>query len=197
MDMLTYSKEREPERVDADLNETVDDVIQLMQGRADEMNVQLGHSLQDDMPHASFDPDAIHRAVLNLITNAIDAVSAAAKECQSDDPDDEQTDETDSGFSPRVFVQTRYQDATGWLIDVVDNGLGITQHERNSVFTLLESSKGMRGTGLGLPVSDKIVREHGGRIELHDPEIGRGICFRIVLPTPAEDDSVKGMTQTI
>ena len=61
MDMLTFSKEREPQRVEADLNETVNDVVELMQTRAAEMSVTLESDLDQALPVAYFDPEAMHR----------------------------------------------------------------------------------------------------------------------------------------
>ena len=167
LDMLTFSKEREPERVEADLNETVRDVVELMQTRAAEVGVRLESALEDDLPAATFDPDAIHRAVLNLVTNAIDAATQ---------PSD-----------GRVSVRTRFDTELGWIVDVVDNGPGVAPDDREKIFSLFESKKGARGTGLGLTVSDKIMREHGGDIRVLDGDLGRGSCFRLRLPPPTPE----------
>jgi signal transduction histidine kinase len=189
MDMLTFSKERDPEKVDADLNETVADVVELMQTRAGEMNVTLGCDLESGMPPANFDPDAIHRAVMNLITNAIDAASGRMK--REDSEAETEDDETDFGVDDesvaepepgRVFVQTRYAAGDGWVVDVVDNGPGVAPEDREKIFSLFESRKGMRGTGLGLPVSAKIMREHGGEITIVDRDLDTGTCFRLRFP---------------
>ncbi|KAA1261205.1 Sporulation kinase E [Rubripirellula obstinata] len=180
MDMLTFSKEREPERVDADLNETVHDVLELMQARAGELGVELGSDLGTDLPVASFDQDGMHRAIMNLVTNAIDAASgmmAVEDDFDSDDSEDQEIKE-----SPKVFVQTTFDPKTGWMIDVVDNGPGVAPEDREKIFSLFESRKGMRGTGLGLPVSAKIMREHGGEIDIVQPENVSGTCFRLRLP---------------
>lgn len=180
MDMLTFSKEREPEKVDADLNDTVGEVLELMQVRADEVGVSLGRHLDDSIPLACFDPDGFHRALLNLVTNAIDAASGALTS-----EENFETNETAvPGETPpaRVFVETRFDLNQGWLVDVVDNGPGIAPQDREKIFSLFESKKGMRGTGLGLPVSQKIMREHGGDIQVLDPEQGRGTCFRMRFP---------------
>ena len=75
-----------------------------------------------------------------------------------------------------------YDDLDGWTVDVVDNGPGVAEEDREKIFSMFESRKGMRGTGLGLPVSAKIMREHGGVIEVRDGEHGTGICFRLKLP---------------
>ncbi|MEM1071184.1 MAG: FHA domain-containing protein, partial [Planctomycetota bacterium] len=80
MDMLTFSKERTPEKVEADLNETVRDVLELMTTRANDLKIQLTGKLDQSIPSGRFDPDAIHRAVLNLVTNAVDACADQARE---------------------------------------------------------------------------------------------------------------------
>ena len=73
MDMLTFSKERQPERVPAQLNQVTGEVIELMQARAAEAGVTLQWLPDANMPVLQFDPDALHRAILNVVTNAIDA----------------------------------------------------------------------------------------------------------------------------
>ncbi|MFK8113837.1 MAG: ATP-binding protein [Rubripirellula sp.] len=180
MDMLTFSKEREPEKIEADLNETVREVIELMLTRASEMKVEIGSKLDESIPPASFDPDAIHRAVLNLLTNAIDAAAGTLE--RDEDFDSAETATTEEREPAKVFVQTRFDPTEGWWVDVIDNGPGVAEQDREKIFSLFESRKGMRGTGLGLPVSAKIMREHGGDIQIVDPAIGRGTCFRLRFP---------------
>ncbi len=191
MDMLTFSKERTPERVEADLNETVRDVVELMQTRADEMGVRLSCKLDKSLPVSKFDPDGIHRAVLNLITNAIDAASG-----KLDREDDFETDELleQKNEPGKVLVRTSFEPTIGWLVDVIDNGPGVEPDDRKKIFSLFESRKGMRGTGLGLPVSAKIMREHDGDIQVMDAENGTGTCFRIRLP--AEGTSLSELSDS-
>ena len=73
MDMLTFSKEREPDRAPSDLNQVVSDVVELMQAYAADLNVELTWRPAAAMETFVFDPEAIHRAVLNVVSNAIDA----------------------------------------------------------------------------------------------------------------------------
>lgn len=188
MDMLTFSKEREPEKVEADLNETVGDVVELMQTRAEEMDVELGAGLDERLPAAHFDPEAMHRAILNLVTNAIDAASGTMNvETEFETIDSEAPEEEPT--PGKVFVTTRFDHQSGWQIDVVDNGPGVSEEDREKIFSLFESRKGARGTGLGLPVSAKIMREHGGSIQILDAPHGRGCCFRLSLPLSGSDTS--------
>ena len=174
MDMLSFSKDREPALEPTDLNETVGDVVELMQARADEFEVKLEWDPNPDLPRIWVDPDGIHRAVLNVVTNAIDAAEGAA--------------------GPRVAVSTEHDAEAGLVrIRVSDNGRGIDEADIAGIFQIFASSKGSRGTGLGLPVSQKIVREHGGTIHVSS-EPGRGSTFTIELPalrrpeaSPAEE----------
>ena len=174
MDMLTFSKERKPEKVETDLNDVVVEVLELMQSRAEQSGVQLGSDLDSKIPAAMVDPDAIHRALLNLISNAIDAAASTDETHESDLVRNED--------APKVFVQSFFVPDIGWGIDVVDNGPGIPVEDHTKIFSLFESSKGMRGTGLGLPVTAKIMREHGGSIEILDSGGLWGAHFRMSFP---------------
>ncbi|MCD0461311.1 ATP-binding protein [Roseiconus lacunae] len=195
MDMLTFSKEREPQKIEADLNETIRDVFELMESRARESDVLLETFLDDELPLASFDPDALHQALLNLVTNAIDAVKEGHA-APADEPNETsgQGDVTSqraeiSEFVPelpeppaKVSIVSKYAPEIGWIVDVIDNGPGISEEDRQRVFSLFESKKGARGTGLGLPVSAKILNEHGGSLTIVDSPTGVGCCFRMLLP---------------
>jgi two-component system NtrC family sensor kinase len=168
MDMLTFSKEREPELAPANVNQIVGDVVELMQSRADDLEVELRWQPADEIPELVFDAEGIHRAVLNVVTNAIDAASEIE----------------DQG---RVDVATRYlPDKANVLVVVVDNGTGIPPEQIETLFTPFVSSKSSRGTGLGLPVSQKIFSEHGGRI-LVDSTPGKGSRFTLELPAVLAD----------
>ena len=189
LDMLTFSKEREPERVEADLNETVRDVVDLMKTHAGEISVALTSRLEENLPPASFDPDAMHRAILNLVTNAIDATAQHAKALEAETEEDSgRSDEDRELYFAHVNVKTGFDPAVGWTIDVIDNGPGIAPDDRGKIFSLFESRKGARGTGLGLPVSAKIIHEHGGEIHVLDRDDDSGVVFRLSLPLPEPDD---------
>ncbi len=162
MDMLSYSKDRKPEIAAADLNEVVADVIGLLQSRAAGQQTQLVWNPGSELPQLYFDEAGIHRAVLNVVTNALDACEQAPQR--------------------KVEVATRYdagqQEA---LIVVKDSGVGIEEEDLVRIFSPFESRKGQRGTGLGLPVSRKILREHEGDIEVTSSP-GAGACFTLRLP---------------
>lgn len=171
MDMLTFSKEREPEPCPSDMNQVVGEVVELMQTRAKELQVELVWRPEEHMPQLTFDPEGIHRAVLNVVTNAIDAC--------------------DKIEAARVMVSTEYDPAKAVVRAIVDdNGIGIAAEDLDKIFTIFVSQKGSRGTGLGLPVSQKILNEHGGRIHV-ESEPGKGSRFILELPAVPVDPTVK------
>ncbi len=162
LDMLTYSKEREPEMAPADLCQVVGEVIELMNSRATELNVTLKWEPVAELPSFVFDSTSMHHAILNVVTNAIDAC-----------------DEVENGI---VEVTVEY-DVDEKLISTVvkDNGKGISEQDLARVFVVFESTKGNRGTGLGLPVTQKIAQEHGGEITA-ESKPGKGSTFRLTWP---------------
>lgn len=172
MDMLTFSKERKPELIASDINQVVGDVVELMQSRADENDVTLIWSPNEKIPKFMFDPEGFHRAVLNVVTNAIDA-------CES----------VENG---RVQIQCGLDKEQRMLrVRVEDNGSGIPPEQVQKMFTIFVSSKGSRGTGLGLSVSQKICSEHGGRIQV-ESKPGAGSQFTLLIPAvtqSSESDS--------
>jgi two-component system NtrC family sensor kinase len=118
---------------------------------------------QAEIPSLMFDADLLHRAVLNVVTNAIDA----SEKCEQG----------------RVIVRTKYSVPEQRVrVIVEDNGEGIAPADIKRIFSVFESRKGARGTGLGLPVSQKVLREHGGDVII---ESTLGVGSRFILEIPA------------
>ncbi|MDA0834227.1 MAG: ATP-binding protein [Planctomycetota bacterium] len=176
MDMLTFSKERQPAWEPANANDIVKDIFELMQARAAEKNIQFEAELDPEMPETPFDPEGISRAILNVVTNAFDAIEDVE--------------------NATVLVQTTFAKDTGNVqILVTDNGHGIPEETLPHIFNAFESTKGARGTGLGLAVSQKIIMEHGGRITV-DSKPGSGCRFALTWPGVEEENrSIDGQTQ--
>ncbi len=165
VDLLNYAKEREPEYQLCDPNGPAREVYDLMLSRATEVGVALKIDPAQSLPDAWFDREGIHRVLLNLVSNAIDActdISCASKTCE---------------------VSLRTLKPQGWAVEyqVIDNGCGMDEETRKKVFQIFFSTKGSRGTGLGLMIARKIVDEHGGVIDLSS-EKGSGTVFRVRLP---------------
>ncbi|MFM8284698.1 MAG: ATP-binding protein [Planctomycetaceae bacterium] len=162
MDMLTYSKDREPDAIPADLVDTVNDVIDTVRHRAAEAGTVIEWHPPADYPRILFDPEGISRAVLNVVTNALDALEGKPE------------------GTVRVVVDTDTS-ATRARVTVADNGPGMSADTLAKIFQLFVSTKGSRGTGLGLTVSRKILREHGGDIVATSAE-GSGSRFVLEFP---------------
>jgi two-component system NtrC family sensor kinase len=180
MDMLTFSKQREPDLATANVNRVVGDAVELMLSRAGELRVELKWHPGEPMPDLVFDPEGLHRAVLNVITNAIDAAGEERMDGVDGRPGEAPVGE--SPESGRVVVRSEYSAEKSMVwITVEDNGPGIPPEQIDQLFSPFVSSKKGRGTGLGLPVSQKILSEHGGGITVHsDP--GGGSRFTLELP---------------
>jgi signal transduction histidine kinase len=177
--MLNYSKERVPSIEPTNINQIVTDVVELLKGRVTEQGVQFQLQLDPELPVVQADPEGIHRAVLNILGNALDAVSDRQE--------------------PQVGIRTLVETGGEWLaIAVVDNGAGIPPDKLAEIFKPFVSSKGTRGTGLGLPVSRKILLEHGGDLTVKSKQ-GKGSQFTLRLPlkSPLAIDASHAMQQTI
>ena len=162
LDMLSFSKEREPSIEMEDLNKIVEEALDVVRGRAAERKVTLDVRLSPTLPPVPADADGIHRAVLNIVSNALDAV------------EDQEV--------PYVGVQTILEPGGQWVrVVVLDHGPGIPPEKAADIFKPFVSTKGARGTGLGLPVSRKIFREHGGDV-LVESKVGKGSKFILRLP---------------
>lgn len=160
VNMLTFSKERQPRIEMGQLNKVVEDVLALVQNRADEKSVMILADLEE-MPSVPLDPDGIHQVANNILLNAIEAAP-------------------DKGG--RINVSTSYRlDAGFAMLTIGDNGPGIAPEDRTKIFDAFHSSKGQSGTGLGLAAAKKIVDELQGTIEV-ESVVGEGTTFRVKLP---------------
>jgi signal transduction histidine kinase len=161
LDMLSYSRQTAPNRVQTSVNAIVREVTELAQAPAREKQVTLVTKLDTNLPEIGVDPDGIHHACLNIVTNAVEAVAA---------------------LSGRVEITTRLSPhGNEVMIVVADNGPGIPAEEQGRIFQAFYSTKGQKGTGLGLAAAQKIVEEHGGKISLKSSP-GEGAAFIIRLP---------------
>ncbi|NIA22370.1 MAG: GAF domain-containing protein [Anaerolineaceae bacterium] len=170
LDMLSYSKQRAPLRRPCRINELCRDVAALLEEQAREKEVRLAAELGAGLPEVHLDDSGIRRCLINLVGNAIDA-------CEQGAPG--------GGL---VVIETALADDPGRLrVCVRDNGCGIEQSKLQKMFDPFYSTKGNKGTGLGLAVTRKIVREHGGSISVESAP-GQGTAF--VLEIPVQPDSV-------
>ena len=165
LDLLNYAKATDLNVQATDPNEPAREIIDLMRPRAQELGIDLVSDFAQNLSTCQFDAGLICRCLLNLVTNAIDA-------CTHDGP----------GLQDKM-VTMRTKKTRGWGIEyqVFDNGCGMNAEVKRNIFKRFFSTKGSEGTGLGLMITQKIVDEHNGVIEVESQE-GAGSKFFIKLP---------------
>ena len=168
MNLLAYSKPREPELEMINPKVLIDECLELIAPTANEKGIMCVADVETDHPAIPLDPDGMHQAVMNLLSNAADAV------------------EPNQGL---IRVVCRYDGENKQsIIEVIDNGPGIAPSMMKHLFELFHSTKGNRGTGLGLAVTKKIVEEHDGSISVKSSPTD-GTVFTIRLPIRSMDSS--------
>ena len=165
MDLLSYAKEREPRYENCFPNEIADDVCGLVQDKAQENHVEIIKEFDNTIGEVSLDPNSLHEVLLNLMSNAVDA-------CLFDDNMDKKW---------QVRLTTTIEKGSRIKFDVTDNGAGMDEEVMQKLFTSFFSTKGHRGTGLGLMVTRKLIEEHRGNIQVTS-QPGKGTTFRFYLP---------------
>lgn len=164
LDMLYYSKERKPEYIKTNLDEMVNELFDLFRERAEKQNISLHFQETGNIPEVFLDPKSIYRCLVNLVSNSLDAL--------------------DGKEAGNIWIKTEIA-GSELIISVVDDGVGMDYSTQKKLFTKFFSTKGASGSGLGLPITMKIISEHNGEIEVNSqPE--KGTEFIIKLPLKLE-----------
>jgi signal transduction histidine kinase len=174
LDLISYSKQDEPRRERCSPTVIAREVCELMESKAKDAGIDIVLDVDSSMGEVYLDPKGIHRCLLNLVSNAIDA-------CISDE---------EGGKDYFVRVATGLGSDRVLTLQVSDNGGGMDEEVRKKMFTSFFSTKGSKGTGLGLLVTQKIVQEHGGTITV-DVQSGKGSIFTIWLPLDSGENAPK------
>ena len=165
MNLLAYSKDREPRLELINPKKLLDECVELLATAANNKGVMVVADVDKDHPAVPLDPDGMHQVIMNLLSNALDAVTPQ------------------EGL---IRIVCHYQaEERQTLIEVIDNGSGIPEPMMKHMFELFHSTKGNRGTGIGLAVARKIVEEHEGSISVQS-RAGEGTTFTIRLPVEHE-----------
>ena len=165
MDMLSYSKDRQPECESVSLREIASEVVEMLLPRAAEAGVTLTIDTSTVLEQVLIDAVGFHRAIWNVVSNGIDACVEVED----------------------AVVQVSLGQREGeQFIQVADQGIGIAVEKMERIFVPFVSDKGSQGTGLGLALSRKILREHGGDLTVSSV-IGQGSTFELTVPVSALD----------
>jgi signal transduction histidine kinase len=166
--MLNYCRSTQPELKPVNLNQMVDDIVRNVRDQADHRHVRIKVELDHDLDRIKLEPDSMYDALLNLVTNGIDAI-------------------TEKSDGQLVIRTERLPGQSSFKIEVIDNGAGIPEDIRGKVFNLFFSTKGQKGTGIGLSATRKVIEDHGGTIKF-DSTVGQGTKFTVYLPLWRPDD---------
>ena len=173
-----FSRQSESEFLPVDLNLIIEDAFRMVGEQLRLHDIQTVKNLSADVPKIKGDANKLEQVILNLITNARDAIEQRRKkEVQPDTMDYEQS-------RGKLEIETRMADAGADFIEVLvkDTGSGIPEDSKHKIFDPFFTTKEVgKGTGLGLSISYGIIKEHQAEIEIAEtgPE---GTTFRIKFP---------------
>ncbi len=162
LDILYYAKSRALEVEELDASRFLRETAELVRPKADLAGVPFCCEVPEDLGLSEMDATAVSAALVNILENGVDACAGK--------PDK-------GGVAMSAVLQE--QDL---VITISDKGMGMDQETKEKIFTLFFSSKGARGTGLGLFISNQTIEQHGGRIAVESAP-GVGTTFVITLPT--------------
>jgi PAS domain S-box-containing protein len=159
--LLNFAKDREPVIQKCDPRDIVKDVIETMENKASYKKIKMVVEYKGDFHNIYLDSSALYQCLMNLVSNSIDAIPPEPP--------------------GQIIIKVESKNERGITFEVSDNGVGMNNEIKNKLFQEMYSSKGSKGTGLGLLVVKKIVSEHGGNIDVHTEE-NIGSTFKIWLP---------------
>jgi signal transduction histidine kinase len=160
INLLDFSKPKESQRSVADIGDVVNHTMSLVRNMLDVSSIDTVLDLPEGLPPVFIDQHQIHQVLVNLITNAIQAMSPGG----------------------RLSIATRAVSDDGTVeIEIRDTGKGIAPEHLPHVFDPFFSTKGVDGTGLGLSISYGIIKNHHGSIRV-ESEVGKGTVFTVALP---------------
>jgi signal transduction histidine kinase len=158
-ELLEFGRPKSADFVLVDIEQIIQRTMSLVQPHAAKNGVETAAQLQKELPPMYADPQQLQQILLNLTLNAVDAMP--------------------KGGALTVGAARHAND--GMLITVADTGMGIDAQVLPRIFQPFFTSKKRRGLGLGLPICDRIVKAHGGRINVKSRP-GEGTAFEIYLP---------------
>ena len=159
--LLDFARKERYQLLPTDVNETLKRAISLVQHELLARSITLDYLPQTDLPLVPASQDQIQGVWLNLLLNAIDAI-----------------EHTDGVLRVKTSLSGDYVH-----VEIADNGKGVPPDRLDRIFEPFFTTKAIgRGTGLGLSVCDRIIKQHGGRIQV-ESALDQGTCFTVILPT--------------
>jgi signal transduction histidine kinase len=160
-DLLAYAREDQPWTKPIDVNRAILSSRSIFEESTSRTGVQIAYALTPDDPTWPLDQEQLQQALLNLVLNAADALK--------DRP------------AGRILIGTAIGRSGELVISVTDDGCGIPDKNKGKVLDLFFTTKGSKGTGLGLPMVNKFVLKSGGELRFQSEE-GQGTVFSMAFP---------------
>ncbi len=176
LDILYYAKSREVNYQKIAVQRLIEDISRTVAPTAEKNKIVYEITTEGDLGEIYIDSHWFHSALVNILENAIDA-------CREDA----------SKPHHRVTFSVKALPDDGIVFDISDNGIGVDRETREKMFTLFFSSKGAKGTGLGLFIANHVIQQHGGSVEV-ESEPGKGSRFIIRVPR-FQENTYAGITQ--
>ncbi len=164
--LLSYAREQQPRRGRVEPGALVEEVVELYGDRCSLASVRIEGRVAGGLRPIEGDPQSLQACLANLVANALDAC----------------TWDPDTGKDHRISVEVAASPGGTLLFKVDDNGMGIAPQNQSKVLSSHFTTKGIRGTGLGLLLTKKAVEEHGGSIRFTS-QPGQGTTFLVELPS--------------
>ncbi len=195
LNMLAFSRQQNIEIELTKLGPLIEECSELLEGLCTTRQVPLIVDVDSDIPPVPVDPNLIHQAMMNLMSNAVEAVEPKTGVVTV------RVDYHPKGLPNDDGTRTRSKGSSGAEVEIsiIDNGPGIPEDRRAWVFEPFNTTKGMRGTGLGLAVTKRIIEDHQGSLSAHETA-GGGATLRVILPAdPAQliDPSATAATRNV
>ena len=170
-DLRQLTRARDPERQTTDLNRLLDEVVELASDRLERSRVCVERNYAAQLPQGEYDPQQLRKVFLNLLINAVEASS------QNSDVE-LRTQFVSGNGAPAPAENDGVRGAL--MISIIDRGVGMSVETKRRLFEAFYTTK-RNGTGLGMMITQEIVKKHGGRIEVESEE-GKGTKVSVYLP---------------
>jgi len=173
LDILYYAKSRKLNWDQINAADLAEQTARMVKPKADKQQVEFLKDFNKNLGTIEADCSLLSSALVNLLENAVDA-------CSSDKNKTEH----------RIVYEVQPHGDDHVIFSVIDDGSGMDTETRNKIFSLFFSSKGSKGTGLGLFIANQVIEQHGGKITVNSTP-GQGSCFDVLIPRVLPDEAKK------
>jgi signal transduction histidine kinase len=154
-----------PQLIETDINGLLEEVLTLYEDELAQRRIRIERNLSSSLPRLMIDTQQIKQGVINILKNALEAMENGGM----------------------LFIRTYAVSDTEAAVEIGDTGPGISAKAMHNIFNPYYTTK-PRGTGLGLPITNRIIQSHKGKIEVRNRD-GGGAIFTIKLPLPESKDT--------